>query len=263
MVRRYVVWLSLIAAVLAAESPARGLVVPIERARRVPPRPTPPGTQPPGTQAPGQRAGRPPVREVRQALRDMQGEVQTCAVRFAPREGPRRRRIRVRVWLYPNGRWTMEVPEAQARRGARGAAAMPRRGLSTCIETSLRGRIQPLMRPFARRTRLKIEHAYAVRMPGPPPSEAELARHLVNERARLLQCVPGQGRGERAELIVRATLQGDGSFVLVGLGVPEGAPFDAVARCVVGELRNVSHAPVLAPRTFEAALPMRWAAPSP
>ncbi|GAB5542306.1 MAG: hypothetical protein RLO52_26745 [Sandaracinaceae bacterium] len=243
--------LSLASALLALSpaAPASGLIQPFEQGPVQ--HSSPPPTLPPG---------RAPVREVRQALRAMQAEVQTCAVRFAPREGPRRRRLRVRVWLYPNGRWTMEVPEAAARRGA---TPRPRsRGLEVCIQSSLRTRIQPVMRPFAGRTRRKIEHAFVVRMPGPPPSEAALAQRLQRERGRLLQCVPGQGSGERAELVVRATLQGDGSFALTGVGLPEGAPFEAVVRCMEGELRSVRHDPVLTPRSFEATIPMRWSAPS-
>ena len=53
---------------------------------------------------------------------------------------------------------------------------------------------------------------------------------------------------------MRATLQGDGSFALTGVGLPEGAPFEAVVRCMEGELRSVRHDPVLTPRSFEATI---------
>lgn len=206
--------------------------------------------------------GPPPVRQVRQALRQSGPLIQQCASQYEPPGRGRVRRLRVRVWLYPNGRWTMEVPELTARRP--GQPAQSYAALRACIRAGVGTRIQPHMRRFRGRRRQKVERAFRVRMPGPPPSEAALSRRVRRVRRRLLQCVPGSGRqGERAEMTVQATLQTNGQMTLTGLGLPQGVPFDAAAACVRGALATISNDAVTTQRSFEATIRFRYQAPTP
>ncbi len=206
--------------------------------------------------------GPPPIREVRAGLRAAQGAIQACAVQYQPPGTGRTRRLRARVWLYPTGRWTMEVPELDAT--PRGRPQASHAALRSCMRAAIAVQIQRHMRRFRGRARQKVERAFRVRMPGPPPSEAELARRVTRRRRQLVACVPGAGsQGEQATLTVRATLETSGGLTLTGLEVPEGVPFDTATACVTAALAPVRTDAVTAPRSFEATLRFRYTAPVP
>jgi hypothetical protein len=231
--------------------------------RRISPRISPRVTAP---------LGRPPLTEVRRALRDLQPDVQRCALAHEPPGTGITRRLRMRVWLYPNGRWILEVPELTPARGRGGAGAVASRvapnatPLRVCLQSALAARIQGFMRPFRARTREKVEQAYVVRMPGPPPSRAQLARLITGRRRQLVSCVPGSGaRGSDEELVVRANLERDGHFTITGLGAPESAPFAQVVSCVQNELGSLHTDPVTSTAAVEVPIRFRYsvAAPAP
>ncbi len=191
-----------------------------------------------------------PVREVRAALAAMQPDVQRCS----EQSRATLRRVHLRVWLEPNRRWTLEVPEL-ARAADRSQTTM-----RACLQRAVGMRITRLVRPFAGRTRHKIEQVFAIRVPSPPPSQQELTRLFTSRRRAMLACVPRAGaRGEPAELVLRGTLQMDGSLQLTGLLVPEDVPFDQAVLCVQRELVNVRTDPVTATVPFETALSFRRA----
>ena len=221
--------------------------------------------------------GRPPLTEVRRALRDLRPDVQRCALAHEPPGTGITRRLRMRVWLYPNGRWILEIPEltpSRPRRGGPGAASgaaatrvMPNANatpLRVCLQSALAARIQPFMRPFRARTRQKVEQAFVVRMPGPPPNEAELARRITARQRQLAACVPGSGpRGSEEELVVRANLERDGHFTITGVGAPESAPFEQVVSCVQNEINALHIDPVTSTATVEVPIRFRYAIPAP
>lgn len=204
---------------------------------------------------------RPPIREVRAALRQMGPDVQSCADQTEPPGTGSRRRLRMRVWLEPNGRWSLEVPELEVRPGS---AILPtdrmgRGRLRSCLQIALTRRIAQYVRGFRGVTRQKVERAFVVTMPGPPPSEAVLARRVTGRRQQLLACVPGAGTsGVEAELVVRATLTADGAMQLTGLAIPDQVSFETAATCVVRELSLVENERVTLPRDFEVVIPYRF-----
>ena len=220
----------------------------------------PPGWQP---VPPGQALTTPPVREVRRAMAQLVPDVQACGMQFPPPGNGRARRLRMRVWLYPNGRWTMDVPELTPARGRPPSPSANQ--LRTCLHQAVARRIQQHMRPFRRRTRMKVERAYVVRMPGPPPAASALVRRARSRQRQLIACVPG-ATGRRgtaaagmtdAEIVVRGELGTDGSISLIGLGVPEGVPFDAAVLCAGRELGQVEGEPVTQARAFEMTIRIR------
>lgn len=205
--------------------------------------------------------GPPPVREVRTALRQMDAAVQACGDQYEPPGRGRNRRLRVRVWLNPTGAWTMEVPELD-----RGGARRSHAALRSCLRAAVASRIQRHMRRFRGRARQKVERSFRVRMPGPPPSAAQLGRQVTRARTRLVQCVPGAStgrQGNEVEMTVRGTLETTGQLTLTGVGVPDGVPFDAVAGCVQTALRQIAHERVSGTRSFETTIRFRMAAPTP
>lgn len=205
------------------------------------------------------QAQAPPTAEVRAALAQLGPEISRCATQYPPPGEARVRRFRARVWLNPNASWTMDVPELADQSVPQNAL------LFACIRGVVAQRVVTVLRPFNARTRVKVERLYTVRPPGPPPSAAQLSALVNRRRTQLVACVPGNGArgGQPHELIVRATLETDGSLRMIGLGAPEGAPFDAVSACVERELANVRHDPVTARATFETALRFRYLQPSP
>lgn len=203
----------------------------------------------------------PPLAEVRTVLRGMDADVQRCADTHEPwpDAGPRPR-LRLRVWLEPTGRFRLEVPETEGRDDT---SLTPRvrinlARLHACLGAQVARLVGPHLRPFRGR-RQKIERAFRIHVPGPPPPARELARRVAGRRAQLLACVPGSGPdGEPAELVVRATLGLDGVVRLTGLAVPESVPFELAARCVADELGLLSGGRVTEARPFEAALRYRF-----
>ncbi|MBX3272528.1 MAG: hypothetical protein KF729_19875 [Sandaracinaceae bacterium] len=218
----------------------------------------------------GPRAPGPPrVAEVRAALRGLAPEVQRCADTHEPWDGAGPRpRLRLRVWLEPDGRHTLEVPELAGRTDASAAprARLNLARLHACLAAQVTRVVRPHLRPFPGR-RQKIEHAYRLAVPGPPPAPEELARRVVARRGALLACIPGAGAsGEPAELVVRARLAPDGSVRLTGLLVPASVPFEPAARCVSDRVGLLSGPRVTGPQDFEAVLRYRFtpaAAPPP
>lgn len=204
-------------------------------------------------------AQQPPTQAVRAALAQLGPDVTACTLEHLGPNGGRARRVRVRVWLEPTGQVTIDVPELADPSLANRAAAL------ACLQRALLVRIAPHVRAFSGRTRVKVERVFSVRPPALPPSSARLSALVARRRTQLVACVPGNGaRGGRpAELVVRARLDPDGSLHVVGLGAPEGAPFDAVSECVARELANVRHDPVTRAATFETALRFRYLAPAP
>ncbi len=204
------------------------------------------------------QAGSAPVAQVRATLRGLGPEVQRCADLHGPwpNAGPR---LRVRVWLEPNGGLRLEVPELEGRtdRTVPAATRVPLARMYGCLHLAVARSMRGHLRPFRGR-RQKIERAFRVRLPGPPPPAAELARRVAGRRAQLLACVPGAGRGDPAELVVRATLATDGVPRLTGLAVPPAVPFEAATRCVSAELAQLQLGRVTAERPFEAVIRYRY-----
>jgi hypothetical protein len=200
-----------------------------------------------------------PTSAVRSALAQIGPDISRCATAHPVPGTERTRRMRVRVWLYPNASWTMDVPELADQNAPNHAV------LSACIRQVVAVRVTPVLRPFSGSTRIKVERAYTIRAPGPPPSSAQLGAFVARRRTQLVACVPGNGArgGQPAELIVRARLEMDGRLSVVGVGAPEGAPFDVVSLCVQAELAGQRHDPVTAPATFETALRFRYLQPAP
>ena len=199
-----------------------------------------------------------PTRAVRAVMRSLGPEVQRCSDRVAPVPGRgTRRRVRLRVWLLPNGQWSLEVPELEARNDA--TIPQPERRalirLHGCLNLAVARTVGPLARAFRGRRRQKVERAYRVTIPGPPPTAAALVRRVRRRRAQLVACVPGgELRNANTELVVRASLGTDGVIALRGLAVPSSVPFEAAVRCVAAELAALDHPRVTAERTFEAVL---------
>ena len=202
----------------------------------------------------------PPVREVRDALARLAPTVQQCAVLNPPPGSGTTRRLRIRVWLQPNARYTMEVPELTARVRDPGIAQ-----LHACLSRAVAIGIRPALRPFRGSSRIKAERSFTVRVPGPPPPAAELARRVLARRTQLAACVPGSGpRGSEVELLIRANLTTHGTMELVGLGVPDTvtAPFEPTVECVRRELAAVAGERVTSAASFEARVPFRYTAPA-
>ncbi|MCA9605976.1 MAG: hypothetical protein KC619_10300 [Myxococcales bacterium] len=203
--------------------------------------------------------GRPQVSAVRAEIRQLGPAVQQCVDLAGawPNAGPRPR-LRLRVWLEPDGRYQLEVPELGPSYAALPMPAHMRVArLRACLNAQVARRIRRFLRPFRGR-RQKIERAFRVQLQGVPPSAAELARQVTARRTELLACIPGAGRGEREELVIRATLGVDGVVRLTGLAVPASVPFEAAARCVAAEVEEVSVGRVTEERRFEAVLPYRF-----
>ena len=197
-------------------------------------------------------------------MRQMSPDVQRCAEQHAPPGTGRRRRMRLRVWLQPTGRWTLEVPELEARRGQTLTAQdrMNRARLRSCIHVQLSRRIGRFMRRFRGR-RQKVERAFVVTMPGPPPTDAVIARRVRTRQTQLVACVPGSGAaGQEAELVVRGHLSAGGDMRLTGLAVPAQVPFADAVRCVLSELSQIRNERATDGRDFEVVIPYRFTPPA-
>lgn len=212
--------------------------------RRVPPRPT----------------GPPPLREVRNELRQMTPQIQACANQYPPPGTGRTRRLRVRVWLLPQGTWTLEIPEIDENRGPN---SPNHAALRSCIASNVTMRISRHMRRFRGATRQKVERAFRVTTPAEPPSGDELARRVTRRRTQLLRCIPGAGSvGEEARFTVQGTLQRDGTIQITGLGVPAGVPLDTAATCVGAAIAPIQREAVTREQAFEATFTFHYRPPA-
>ena len=204
--------------------------------------------------------------EVRAALRALGPDVQSCTDSEIPLPGRGlHRRLRLRVWLLPTGRWTLEVPELERRNQSSTPYAQRRAMIQIygCLHLAVARRVGRFTRPFRSTRRQKVERAFRVTVPGPPPTSAALVRRVRGRRAQLIACVPGASRPRpNHELVVRATLGADGSITLQGLAVPASVPFDVAARCVAAELAGLDNPRVTAERAFEAVVPFHFDEPT-
>ncbi len=115
------------------------------------------------------------MRQVRAAMRRLGPDVQRCADRSPPLpgRGGASRRLRLRVWLLPSGRWTLEVPELEWR-DSHGTPYAERRAMNmlfSCLNLVVGRRVGPFIRAYRSPRRQKIERAFVVRLREPAAVE--------------------------------------------------------------------------------------------